>query len=426
MSEINAVLPKEGRDLRLDLFRGIANWAIFLDHIPNNLIAWVTTRNYGFSDAADLFVFISGYTAAFVYARVMLSRGFIIGAAKLLKRVWQLYVAHVLLFILYIAAIGWAAQRFNEPALLHEFNVAGLSDNPTQTIVQGLLLRFKPVNLDVLPLYIVLMLVFPPILWCMLRQPDLTLLASIAVYFAARAFGWNLASFPGGTWYFNPFTWQLLFMSGAWFALGGALSSRPVIRSQWLIYVGGAYLLFALVLTLAGEFRWLAAMIPQPVFEAFNPNDKTNLAPYRFIHFIVIAFMLTRFIPRDWPGLEKPIFDPMIKCGQHSLEVFCAGIFLSFIAHLSLMLFTDAYVRGHFLMQLFVSVAGIALLCAVAYFKEWGKRLDAKPAKVQADGVTPVRQIGPSILTRQGKDKAAADTSTQVGLAGSGGGSLRS
>jgi peptidoglycan/LPS O-acetylase OafA/YrhL len=93
--DIKAHLPK-GRDLRLDLFRGIANWAIFLDHIPNNAVNWITTRNYGFSDAADLFVFISGYTASFVYARMMIERGFIVGATRLFKRVWQLYVAHVL------------------------------------------------------------------------------------------------------------------------------------------------------------------------------------------------------------------------------------------------------------------------------------------------------------------------------------------
>src|SRR5262245_29968184 len=107
--KINAVLPEKGRDLRLDLFRGIANWAIFLDHIPNNIVNWVTTRNYGFSDAADLFVFISGYTAAFVYARVMLVLGFVVGASKFLKRVWQLYLAHVLLFCIYIFCIGFAA-----------------------------------------------------------------------------------------------------------------------------------------------------------------------------------------------------------------------------------------------------------------------------------------------------------------------------
>src|SRR5690349_23620255 len=74
--KINAILPDKGRDLRLDLFRGVANWAIYLDHIPDNVVNWITQRNYGFSDAADLFVFISGYTASFVYARIMLARGF--------------------------------------------------------------------------------------------------------------------------------------------------------------------------------------------------------------------------------------------------------------------------------------------------------------------------------------------------------------
>src|SRR5881227_1741395 len=102
MSNINAILPPSGRDLRLDLFRGIANCWIFLDHIPNNILNWLTIRNYGFSDAADLFIFISGYTASFVYARVMLERGFVTGGAKLIKRAWQLYVAHLLSFLIFI------------------------------------------------------------------------------------------------------------------------------------------------------------------------------------------------------------------------------------------------------------------------------------------------------------------------------------
>jgi hypothetical protein len=72
--KILATLPAKGRDLRLDLFRGVANWRIFLDHIPNDIVNWVTTRNYGFSDAADLFIFISGYTVAFVFARMMMTK----------------------------------------------------------------------------------------------------------------------------------------------------------------------------------------------------------------------------------------------------------------------------------------------------------------------------------------------------------------
>src|SRR5579871_6434496 len=140
---INAILPEKGRDLRLDLFRGIANWWIFLDHIPNNVLNWLTIRNYGFSDAADLFVFISGYTASFVYARAMLERGFAVGAMKLVKRSWQLYVAHVLLFLVFITTVGLSAQHWNQPAIINELNVAGVINNPVQTVFEGLLLKFK-------------------------------------------------------------------------------------------------------------------------------------------------------------------------------------------------------------------------------------------------------------------------------------------
>src|SRR5947207_11124360 len=88
---------KPPRDLRLDFFRGLALWFIFLDHMPTNIVNWFTLRNYGLSDAAELFVFISGYTAALVYGYTMLERGFVVAGAHILKRAWQLYVAHIFL-----------------------------------------------------------------------------------------------------------------------------------------------------------------------------------------------------------------------------------------------------------------------------------------------------------------------------------------
>jgi len=367
-------IPK-GRDLRLDLFRGVANWAIFLDHIPHNVVSWITTRNYGFSDAADLFVFISGYTASFVYARMMIERGFIVGATRLLKRVWQLYVAHVLLFVIYIAAIGWAGLHYMDSEIINEFNVAGFVDSPIQTIGQGLLLRFKPLNLDVLPLYIVLMAFFAPVLWLMLRVPNLTMLGSVALYLAARHYGWNLTAYPYGTWYFNPYCWQLLFVFGAWFALAGYRESKIIIRSRVLLALGGLYLILALLMTMAGRFPEFGARFPDWLVNFFNPNDKTNLAPYRFLHFVVLAFFATRFIRKDWPGLEWKIFDPLIKCGQQSLQVFCVGVFLSFVAHFTLMMSS-----GTILMQIMVSVAGIAILTIVAYYGSWSKKQD-KPLR---------------------------------------------
>src|SRR5215467_670040 len=89
-------LPVVGeRELRLDLFRGLALWLIFIDHLPPSLLTWFTIRNYGFSDATEIFIFISGYTAAFVYGRAMTEHGFVVSSARILRRAWQIYVAHI-------------------------------------------------------------------------------------------------------------------------------------------------------------------------------------------------------------------------------------------------------------------------------------------------------------------------------------------
>src|SRR3981189_697737 len=280
---------------------------------------------------------------------MVLERGFIFGATRLTKRVWQLYVAHVILFVIYIVSIGYVAQRFSDPEIINEFNVAGLVDNPIETLRQGLLLKFKPVNLDVLPLYIVLMGLFPPVLWLMLRQPNLTMLASIALWLAPRQFGWDLAACarlsggtrrasPAGTWYFNPFCWQVLFVFGSWCALGGARKARWIIDAPITLYLCIAYLILALVMTMAGKFPDFGAMFPQWLYATFNPNDKTNLAPYRFLHFVVIVIMVIRFVPKDRPGLEWRVFDPVVVCGQQSLAGFCVGLFLSFVGHFGLSL----------------------------------------------------------------------------------------
>ncbi|WP_240535233.1 OpgC domain-containing protein, partial [Bradyrhizobium sp. YR681] len=182
-------MPKPRRDVRLDLFRGLANWLIFLGHIPDSVLAWFTTRNYGFSDGADLFVLISGYTATFVFGSMMMERGFVIGATRLLRRVWQLYVAHLLLFLVYLTAVHYIAHSFDDLHLMDQFNVAPLMDYPVETLSQGLILKFKPLNLDVLPLYIVLMAAFPVVLWFMLRWRNAMMIGSLGLYWMARHYG---------------------------------------------------------------------------------------------------------------------------------------------------------------------------------------------------------------------------------------------
>ncbi len=379
---MEVTLPPKGRDLRLDLFRGLANWVIFIAHIPDNVVALLLlgTGRYGFSDGADMFVFISGYTVAFVYARMMIERGTMVTATRIIRRTWQIYVAHVFLFVVYLVEIGYFGQKFGEAEHAASFNVKIFLDRPAEVLYEGLILKFKPVNMDVLPLYIVLMLASPILVWGLLRSRNITLLASIALYLAARQFGWNLASYPeGNVWYFNPFTWQLLYVTGAWLAVGGAAAAMPLIRSRALLVFGVAYLVFAFVMAMAGRHPDIAQIFPPWFVGIFNPNDKTNLAPYRFLHFIVIAALVIRFIPRDWPGLEWPVFKPAILCGQQSLEVFCVGTFLSFAGHFVLVEVSDAI-----WMQIVVSVVGVALLTLLAWYRSWSKQLDKAPRRAAA------------------------------------------
>lgn len=361
------------RDLRLDLFRGLALWLIFLDHIPSNIVSWVTIRNYGFSDATEIFVFISGYTAAFVYGRAMTERGPLVASARLLKRAWQVYVAHIFLFTIYMAEIAYVAASFDNPLYREEMGIFEFLQQPDVTLIQALLLKFKPANMDVLPLYIVLLAGFPPMLWLILRQPALALAVSVVLYACAWNLGWNLPAYPSGTWVFNPLAWQLLFVFGAWCALGGAESIAPLLRSRVVMALAIFYLVFAFAITLTWYFPRFAHHVPRWFSEWMYPIDKINLDVLRFAHFLALAVLTVRFIPRDWKGLKAKVFRPAILCGQHSLEIFCLGVFLAFAGHFAIIELSDGV--G---MQVLVSIAGIAIMVAAAALIAWYKRVEGR------------------------------------------------
>ena len=75
-----------GRDLRLDFFRGISLLFIFIDHIPDNTISYLTLANFVFNDAAEIFVFISGYTAAIVFGGMAAPIGALFASRQVLRR----------------------------------------------------------------------------------------------------------------------------------------------------------------------------------------------------------------------------------------------------------------------------------------------------------------------------------------------------
>jgi hypothetical protein len=367
-----SVSPGAGeRELRIDLFRGLALWLIFVDHMSPDLLTWFTIRSYGFSDAAEIFIFISGYTAAFVYGRAMRETGFVVASARILRRVWQIYVANVFLFTIFFAEIIYAARSFNNPLYSDEMGVNDFLSHPNIAIVQALLLRFRLLNMDVLPLYVVLMFFLPWILRLMQWRADVTMALSVTLYVLAWKYDLHLTSYPHGFWAFNPFFWQMLFVFGCWCALGGArriswLTLSPI--TQW-IAIG--YLVAAFSVTMTWYFPQLSVLMPRRLEQFIYPISKTDLDILRFVHFAALAAITVRLVPPGWPGLKSPWLWPLIVCGQHSLEIFCVGVFLAFVGYFVL-IESSAGLALHFLAAFF----GILMMTAVAWLNTWYKRSD--------------------------------------------------
>jgi hypothetical protein len=370
-------LPSNERELRLDLFRGLALWLIFIDHVSPDLLTWFTIRNYGFSDAAEIFIFISGYTAAFVYGRAMVRSGFMVASARILKRVWQIYAAHVLLFAILVAEVSYVTIGLEKPFYAKEMQIADFLKQPGESLIQALLLRYRPLNMDVLPLYIVLMFFLPLILLMIKWRANLTLVISVALYGLSWQYDLHLKAYPNGFWSFNPFAWQLLFVFGAWCALGGVRRMSRILWSPITLWTAIAYLFAAFGVTMTWYFPQLNHL-PHWLEQWIYPIDKTDFDVLRFAHFLALAVLAVRFVPAGWPGLKSPLLRPMILCGQYSLQIFCLGVALAFAGYF-LLTEISAGIGLHFL----VGISGILIMSAVAWLFTWYKQAVDQSANPQ-------------------------------------------
>jgi hypothetical protein len=312
----------------------------------------------------------------------MLQAGFVVATARILRRVWQIYVAHVFLFTIFLAEISYVATSFENPLYTEEMGIMDFLKQPDVTIVQALLLRFRPVNMDVLPLYIVLMLFLPIILWLMKWRADVTLALSALLYALTWHYDWYLTAYPNGVWFFNPLAWQLLFVFGAWCALGGAQRMSRILSSSVTLWVCLVYLFAAFCVTLTWHVPQLGHLMPRRLEQWMYPIDKTDLDVLRFAHFLALAAVTVRFLPKDWSGLKSPWLRPLILCGQHSLEIFCLGVFLAFAGH-----FVLAEISGGAALHAVVSVCGILIMWGMASVISWYKHsADKGASKTKATG----------------------------------------
>jgi hypothetical protein len=368
------------RELRLDLFRGLALWLIYIDHVSPDLLTWFTIRNYGFSDAAEIFIFISGFTAALVYGRATFESGFLIGTARVLRRVWQIYTAHLLLFLVLMAEIAYVVAVSHKPSFyIQEMEVADFFKEPGPVMIQALLLRFRPLNMDVLPLYIVLMASLPLVFLLARLHRDLPLAVSIVFYILTIRFDLHLSTYRDGFWSFNPCAWQLLFVFGAWCALGGAKRLSPILESPLIFWLAVAYLSAAFFVTLTWYFPQLEVFIPGWLSRLIYPINKTDFDVLRFAHFLALAVVALRFVPSGWTGSKSPVARSLILCGQYSLQIFALGVALSFAGYAFLMELDAGAV-----LHVVVGVAGILIMYGVARTFTWYKWAQTGPERAKA------------------------------------------
>jgi hypothetical protein len=347
------------RDFRIDLFRGLSLWLIFLDHIGESVFNGFTLRNFGFSDAAEILVFLSGLASGIVYGRVARESGPGRAAVRAFRRGVEIYLAQMVLIVLYIAEASFFA-RWQE-RYLHDANVAIFQSAPGLSALQALILRYAPVNIDALSLMVVLHLAFAPVLPLMVRRPTAALLASAALYAAAHWFDWSIPAYPRGYIYFNPLDWQFLYIIAAWWALTGKDNFQSLKASRALSIGCAVFLLLALIVTLGWRYPALKWLDPQWLSDLIYPIEKSDLAVLRLLHFLALAFVCWHVIPSNHAILRSRLLRPLIQCGEHSLLIFCASVLLSFAAHFVLVQISNGLAA-----QCLVAAGGILIMSVLA------------------------------------------------------------
>ena len=392
------------RDPRLDFFRGIAMFVIFVAHVPWDWWAlWIPAR-FGFSDATETFVFCSGMASAIAFGAVFERRGWWMGAARIAHRVWQVYWSHVALFMAVLALVMFLTSLETGKNYVLALNLGHVFDLSKGALTGLLTLTYVPNYFDILPMYLVILAMIPLVMALAHVSPWAVAAACGAMWAWANLKvvgldGIDLPAEPWSNrdWFFNPFGWQLVFFTGFAF-MRGWLPAPPVKR--WLVALA------AIVVLASVPFAYFRILDAAPELRAIHKDlwvwrDKTDFGVLRYVHFLATAYLAWVAVGpmgariTDW-GRLTVVVDVIRKVGQQSLAVFMTSMFLAQLAGFAL----DQMGRSHATMAL-VNLGGFAVIIAVAYGVAWFKRqpwkgLPAQPGpharhEPSADRMSPMR-----------------------------------
>ena len=370
----------QGRDVRLDMLRGMALVSIFITHIPGLVFAGLTPRAFGFADAAEAFVLLAGLAAYFAYAPTFLhgemgwSR-MARGAFPIFTRVWQLYITHVALVLLITGILAYAAQRFGDPDYLESGGLDILLSAPADAVRGILTVTFLTHYLDILPLYILFLAGMPLVLLALRLHWLVPLAASLALYGWTQVTWVNVPNINASSvWFFNPFAWQVLFVAGIVVSHLGApgrldvmFARRRLVQAITVLALG--YIAFTFLA--AGPWRQIGSLANVEVLDvALLPLvDKTNLTPLRLLDAFAKFWVLAVLISRTAPWLASLPARLLILAGRHSLPVFVLGLVLSTVA--TVITKETGYVLW---VQALVVLAGVVVMIGFAGLLDWQAR----------------------------------------------------
>jgi hypothetical protein len=324
-------VAKSTRDLRIDLFRGLALYMIFSDHINLNIVRLFTYHRFGFSDASEIFIFLSGISCSLLYGKILSREGFAAAQRRAAYRVLQIYVGYVAVVLASFAVtaafrnvLGWDYITENEFALLMQA--------PGRALLGALGLYYTPQYVDILPVYMALVAAAPLVIYGLRRHIAVTAAMSTALW-AVATFSSHLEVpnlVPSGVSGYNPFSWQFLFCIGLGVGehcYAGGRSFRPVGWVNAVCWLVVAANLLARVLYDFGRFHepWHVEFL-DAVHEASGGQIEGF---FRLTHFLAVAYLVAGLVRPQAAAVQSVWLRPLVWCGQHSLEVFCLGVLLS-------------------------------------------------------------------------------------------------
>ncbi len=332
------IVTHEGRLESVDFFRGLALLIVLVDHIDwwaraegGGFIRDWMPIGLGFSDAAEAFVFLSGFTFGWVYTQRMAEDGFLPVAVRALIRAVEVYGTY-LATVAVVALLAYAANS--------TFADLGVEDEVAlcRAFFAAMRLEYQPFALGVLCFYVVIIPCLPILLALIQRLPAVAICLSLALYgFAQFEPTFSFAARDRHQWIFNPLAWQALATLGLAFGRHARLKRAGPPRAGLWTVAAVLFVAFG-VLTKKGLLPAVSddPMLSECLITSFVHKStwvgKMQLGLVRIVHFLAVTHLATLLLPRGGPVWLRSLMTLFVVCGRSPLVVYSTGTVLAYFS----------------------------------------------------------------------------------------------